>query len=98
LNDEPLRSTATVLTFHGGGFAWQEAGGIVTGSYKIDATRRPAHIDITLTNGPEKDAVMKIIGQLDGDTLKLASGLNSAEQPKSFDEGFVIMTLKRVKK
>jgi uncharacterized protein (TIGR03067 family) len=66
------------------------------GTFKVDTSKKPAELDITPTDGPEKDKPMKMIFQLDGDNLKIAHGKD--KRPTAFDgkEGGVL-TLKRAK-
>ena len=68
-------------------------------TYKIDAGQKPAHLDMTPTEGPDKGQTVKMIFQLDGDTLKIAGKMEPTERPKGFDDkDVVVMTLKRQKK
>jgi hypothetical protein len=51
------------------------------------------------SRGPQKDKTLKMIYQLDGDTLKIAMYDLPDNRPGSFDEkSLVIVTLKREKK
>lgn len=64
-----------------------EAGGDFKMSYKIDATKSPATIDITIDEAPFKEAVgSKAAGlvAIDGDTLKLIY-IEGATRPKGFE-------------
>jgi uncharacterized protein (TIGR03067 family) len=66
---------------------------------KIDATKKPAEMDITPEDGPDKGKVMKMIFQLDGDNLKIAGTEPGKDRPKSFDDkGIMVIVLKREKK
>jgi uncharacterized protein (TIGR03067 family) len=68
-------------------------------TYTIDATKKPAELDIVPTEGPQKGKTVKMIFQLDGDTLKIAGKMEPTERPKGFDDkDVVVMTLKRQKK
>ena len=67
-----------------------------SGTYKIDATKKPAELDMTFTEGPGKDKVGKWIFQLNGDTLKIGSKENPDDRPKSFnDKETAVITLSR---
>jgi uncharacterized protein (TIGR03067 family) len=70
------------------------------GTYKIDASQKPAQIDLVRTEGPDKGVVQKAIFQIDGDTLKIARNRKNGEvRPKSFDDkDLSITTFKRAKK
>jgi uncharacterized protein (TIGR03067 family) len=68
-------------------------------TYKIDATQKPGHLDMTPTEGPDKGKTVKMIFQLDGDTLKIAGKMKPEERPAGFDDkDAMIITLKREKK
>ena len=56
-------------------------------AYKIDATKKPVEIDITITEAPFKEAVgSKAAGivAIEGDTLKLIY-IEGATRPKTFE-------------
>jgi uncharacterized protein (TIGR03067 family) len=85
------------LTFDGDKVTFKLRGDSKTGTFKLDATQKPPHLDITPDDGGKK--TMKMIYQLDGDTLKLYGAKNEeGERPKSFDAAAMIITLKRDKK
>ena len=70
---------------------------------KLDPSKKPATMDITHTEGPEKGKVTKAIYQLDGDTLKIAMGLDEkSTRPTAFatkkDAPVALMVFKRDKK
>lgn len=52
--------------------------------YKLDASKKPAEIDIIGTEGDLKGKAAKGIYQLDGDTLKLCYVMPGGERPKEF--------------
>ncbi len=90
-----------VLTFDGDKMTFsQRADTKKPATYKLDASQKPAHLDLMPSDGPEKDMVMKMIYQIDGDTLKLAGPAKpDGDRPKGFDDkGIMLMTLKREKK
>jgi len=89
----------TTLTVEGDKLSIRQGGKTaLSGTFKLDASQKPAHLDITLTP-PPKDAVMRMILQLDGDDLKLGAGKGEyGPRPTNFDEASVIITLKREKK
>jgi uncharacterized protein (TIGR03067 family) len=68
-----------------------------TGTCKVDASQKPAHLDITPSD--PRDRPMKLIYQLDGDELKIAgSDPNGGDRPKGFDDKKIrVLTLKREK-
>ena len=92
--------------FPGGGLAFIFAGDKVTmkggpkgdaeGTYKIDASQKPAHIDLALKKG-EKEETLRTIYEVTGDAMKLAFPAGGGkDRPKSFeDKGIVIMHMKK---
>jgi uncharacterized protein (TIGR03067 family) len=70
------------------------------GSYKVDAKKDPAEIDLT---PPKEEGTMLGIYKIDGDTLTIClSEKGSTDRPTRFEspEGtnFMLITLKRIKK
>jgi len=61
-------------------------------TYKIDASKKPAEMDVTHTDGPNKGTTTKYIFFLENDTLNI--GFGGAD----FDNVIGIITLKREKK
>jgi uncharacterized protein (TIGR03067 family) len=87
------------LTFEGEKVTIKRKNDAETGTYKIDASQKPGHLDITPSDGPQKDKAMKMIYQLDGDTLKIGGAKNeNDDRPKKFEMAAMILTLKREKK
>jgi uncharacterized protein (TIGR03067 family) len=86
--------TADQITIAGGEFKF------VMG-YKIDASKKPATIDMEIQEGPEGGKGTPAVGivELKGDVLKLAYSLDKDKRPKDFDgkAGFY-MELKKEKK
>ena len=52
--------------------------------YKLDASKKPAAIDMTVAEGPGASKSSKGIYELDGDTLKLCYALPGGDRPKDF--------------
>jgi uncharacterized protein (TIGR03067 family) len=69
------------------------------GSYTVDASQKPVHLDVVPSDGPDKGKALKFIVEVDGDTLKYAVGGQGRDRPKGFgDKGVAVVTLKREKK
>jgi uncharacterized protein (TIGR03067 family) len=72
------------------------------GTQKIDPSKSPKTIDVTMTEGPNKGAVMLGIYEFDGDTLKVCFDPQGRKRPTEFksapgSQNFVNVH-KRVKK
>jgi uncharacterized protein (TIGR03067 family) len=52
--------------------------------YKLDPSKRPAQIDMTVAEGQGAGKTSEGIYELDGDTLKLCYSLPGGERPKEF--------------
>ena len=71
-------------------------------SYKLDAAKKPKHIDLIALSGPFKDKTSLAIYELSGDTLKLCIfNKESKERPAEFKSekgsSLGIITVKRIK-
>ena len=64
---------------------------------KVDATKKPAHIDITLADGPEKDKTFPGIYQLEKGELMIAFNEKDGDRPKEFKSEGNAMVLKMKK-
>jgi uncharacterized protein (TIGR03067 family) len=84
----------------------QQSGDTVVekGSHKLDPTKKPKTMDVTITEGEQKGLLQLAIYELDGDTLRMC--LNEGgdkERPKEFSTtkaggGKMLVVLKREKK
>lgn len=94
-NDPESEFKGESFTFEGDKCILKKRKGNWIGSYKVDASQKPAQLDITLDNGE----MVKLIYQLDGDTLNLGEK-NGGTRPKSFEAATDTrqLTLKREKK
>ena len=72
---------------------------LAKGKYKLDATKKPKVIDITLEGS---DSAVRGIYELDGDTFKLCYAAPGEDRPKEFvskaGTGITLAVWKRVKK
>jgi uncharacterized protein (TIGR03067 family) len=69
--------------------------------FKLDPSTTPRCVDITITAGTQKDAVIEGIYELKGDELRICAKIGGKERPAKFEspagETMVLMTLKREK-
>ena len=74
---------------------------VQVGTQKIDPSKSPKAIDVTMTEGPSKGAVMLGIYEFDGDTMKACFDPSGKKRPTEFKSGPGSQTLvvhKRAKK
>jgi uncharacterized protein (TIGR03067 family) len=87
------------LTFKGDKVTLLMEGENKEATYKADSTKKPATLDITPTDGPEKGKTMKGIFVIEGDTLKIAMPEGEGERPTEFvtksGSSTTLVTLKR---
>lgn len=70
------------------------------GTFKIDAKKKPAHLDLMIEEGKDKGKAQLGLIAVEGDVLKLAlSKPGEKDRPKDFEggTGVVIATFKRAK-
>src|SRR5437763_14240052 len=74
-----------VLTFEGAKHTVKNGTEVVqVGTQTIDPSKSPKAIDVTLTDGPMKGAVLLGIYELDGDTLKVCFDTGGKKRPTEF--------------
>jgi len=75
---------------------------IQVGTQKIDPSKSPKTIDVTMTEGPDKGKVLLGIYEIDGDTLKVCFDPEGKKRPTEFKSAAGSMNFvnihKRVKK
>jgi uncharacterized protein (TIGR03067 family) len=77
-----------VLTFEGNKHTVKKGEEVIqVGTQKIDPSRSPKTIDVTLTEGPNKGAVMLGIYEMDADTLKVCFDSQGKKRPTEFKSG-----------
>jgi len=87
------------MTFDGDKVTFKRGNDTKMGTVKIDASQKPGHLDITPSDGPQKDKTMKMVFEFDGDTLKIGGAKDeTGPRPAKFDDAEVKITLKREKK
>jgi len=92
-----------ILTFEGDKHTVKKGDEVIqVGTQKLDTSKSPKTIDVTLAEGPNKGTVMLGIYEIDGDTLKVCFDLQGKKRPTEFksapgSENFVNVH-KRVKK
>jgi len=92
-----------VLTFEGDKHTVKKGNEVIqVGTQKLDPSKSPKTIDVTMTEGPSKGAVMLGIYEFNGDTLKVCFDSGGKKRPTEFNsppgsETFVNVH-KRVKK
>jgi uncharacterized protein (TIGR03067 family) len=87
-----------VMTCHSGTWTIKGDGGLWQGTYRIDTTCMPAHLDRFYANGPLKGKTLKFIYQIDRDMLRIACARNVELRPHGFkDDGVDLWTYERVR-
>ena len=92
-----------ILTFEGDKHTVKKGDEVIqVGIQKLDPSKSPKTIDVTMTEGPNKGAVMLGIYEIDGDTLRVCFDPQGKKRPTEFksapgSENFVNVH-KRLKK
>ena len=74
-----------VLTFEGDKHTVKKGNEVIqVGTQKLDPSRSPKAIDVTLTEGVNKGAVMLGIYEINGDTLKVCFDAEGKKRPTQF--------------
>jgi uncharacterized protein (TIGR03067 family) len=71
-----------------------------SGSYTVDAKKKPAHVDLTITAGKDKGKTQVGLVKIDGDVMTFANAKpGSKDRPKDFEggDGISVIILKRNK-
>ncbi len=74
-----------VLTFDGAKHTVKNGAQVIqAGTQTLAPSKSPKTIDVTLTEGPMKGAVMLGIYEIDGDTLRVCFDMGGKERPTEF--------------
>jgi uncharacterized protein (TIGR03067 family) len=74
-----------IITFEGDKHTVKKGDEVIqAGTMKLDPSKSPKAIDVTITEGPEKGAVMLGIYELSGDTLKVCFDAQGKKRPTEF--------------
>jgi uncharacterized protein (TIGR03067 family) len=74
-----------ILTFEGAKHTVKKGDEILqVGTQKLDPSKSPKTIDVTMTEGPNKGAVMLGIYEFEGDTLKVCFDPEGKKRPTEF--------------
>jgi uncharacterized protein (TIGR03067 family) len=75
---------------------------VAKGKFTVDPSKSPKTIDVTITEGDNKDKTMKGIYEIDGDNYKVCFAPSGKDRPKEFsskgDEGLTLSVWKKAKK
>lgn len=89
------------LVLKGPEFTYQEGGRTTKGAYRVDVSKKPKQIDITFSEGPQKDKTLLGIYELEGDTYRLCLNPTGKDRPTEFTSkpgsGHVLEILQRQK-
>jgi uncharacterized protein (TIGR03067 family) len=99
--DDVIAKVMMVVTFKEGKYSLTSAGLEETGTYTIDAKKKPAQIDLVQTSkGKDKGKLQLGLIKIDGDVMTLVfSKAGSKDRPKDFEAGeaYEVTVLKRGK-
>ena len=98
--DEVVAKIMLTVTVKNGKYSVAVEGKEVeSGTYKADASKKPATLDLTIVKGKDEGKTQLGIFKLDGDNLTVAVGNAGKDRPKDFDGGadIEVTVLKRKK-
>jgi uncharacterized protein (TIGR03067 family) len=89
------------LVLKGNKFVAMEGKETHRGTFKVDVSKKPRHLDITFTDGPHKGDTLLGIYELKGDIYKVCLSMKQKDRPRQFasqpDSGHILEVLKRQK-
>jgi uncharacterized protein (TIGR03067 family) len=81
------------ITFAGDKFTVKKGDQVIqAGTQKLDATKKPATVDATVTEGEGKGTTMLGIYEIEGDTMKFCFDPSGKNRPTDFKGGTGLMT------
>jgi uncharacterized protein (TIGR03067 family) len=101
IEGESLRAVVATIAFKGDAFEWKAGDSANKGTVKIDATKKPIHIDFVYDAGEGvKITTWTGVYAVEGKTLKLCISPPVGERPKDFSTKSVrygVFTFKQAK-
>jgi uncharacterized protein (TIGR03067 family) len=88
----------TIYTFKDGMLTMKGARGERKSTYKIDASKKPATLDMTAKGGMRDGMTTQAIFEVKDDELKICTAFMGGDRPKEFsgsEQGMALITLKR---
>jgi uncharacterized protein (TIGR03067 family) len=93
---------STVLTNDGAAFTFKDPQNSGAGTFRIDATKEPRHLDITFGTGPDKGQTVLGIYRFEGNRVCVCLGLPGKPRPTEFasrpGSGLVLEVIEPIKK
>ena len=99
--DEELKKAPGRLTLKGGKWTLKAGGREQSGTFTVDAAKKPKQMDIKPGDGPNAGKTIQAIYQLDGDTMKVCYAPPGKDRPTAFETkdkaGYALIVYKREK-
>jgi uncharacterized protein (TIGR03067 family) len=101
-NEIPKSPTMGEVTYKGDKYEWKTGDGQSgSGTFKLDPTKKPKHMDSVPSDGPVAGQTVEEIYEIDGDSLKICLALPGTNRPTAFKSeagsGIWLFTYKRAK-
>jgi uncharacterized protein (TIGR03067 family) len=99
--DAELKKSPGRLTLKGGKWTFTVGGRDQNGTFTADPAKRPAQMDLKRSDGPNAGKTIRVIYELNGDTLKVCYAPLGKERPTTFDTtdkpGYALIVYRREK-